>query len=149
MEEYDRPIRIHFHRDALVNAGPSGRGLCMHRDKIISPPRTFANDINNVGQIVGFTQETGCCTGYLYEGGSFTRIISGGYIFTNPRGINDAGDIVGDFRIIPEPNAVVFISFGLCLFVAYVRARWHQKRCCQVRAYSSNQYSPVDPAVKD
>src|SRR4051794_12280113 len=56
---------------------------------------TSAEDINNVGQIVG--QFSGGLHGFLDTGGSFTQIDVPGGSFTQALGINDAGQIVGAF----------------------------------------------------
>jgi uncharacterized membrane protein len=65
---------------------------------------TFANSINNAGQIVGnFTDSANGGHGFLDTGGSFTQIDVPGATSTSAQGINGAGQIVGYF--FDGPNA--------------------------------------------
>jgi probable HAF family extracellular repeat protein len=77
---------------------------------------TFVNNINNVGQVVGFSQESGCCIGFVanLDARSFSTIIYPGSLLTQPNGINDAGVIVGRFLgPVPEPSSQLLFSLGL------------------------------------
>jgi len=67
------------------------------------PGDTAALDINNVGQIVGgFGDSTGG-HGFVDTAGSFTAFDVPGAQSTDASGINDAGLIVGTFRVLPPP----------------------------------------------
>jgi probable HAF family extracellular repeat protein len=61
--------------------------------------RTFAEGINDAGQIVGAIFDSTSLHGFLNTRGSFTQIDVPvpGAVDTLPRGINDAGQIVGYF----------------------------------------------------
>jgi hypothetical protein len=67
-----------------------------------SPIFTTAHDINNTGQIVGFAEveadEGEEIFGWLLEGEKFTRIDVPGATGTIPLGINDIGQIVGNYQ---------------------------------------------------
>ena len=54
-----------------------------------------AHDINNFGQIVGC--HALCSHGYLLSGSAFTSIDITGAVSTQASGINDAGQIVGNY----------------------------------------------------
>jgi len=56
---------------------------------------TGARDINDAAQIVG---SDNIHSGFLESGGSFTALDAPGASFTLPRGINNAGQIVGGFQ---------------------------------------------------
>jgi probable HAF family extracellular repeat protein len=60
--------------------------------------QTFAVDINNSGVIVGsyFSLIDNLNHGFEYDGTTWTTLDVPGFLnFTNPQGINDAGDVVG------------------------------------------------------
>ncbi len=60
---------------------------------------TIAVGINKMGQIVGYYDSPGARHGFLYSGGQFTTIdppLTVGYSTVN--GINDMGQIVGEYR---------------------------------------------------
>jgi probable HAF family extracellular repeat protein len=56
---------------------------------------TFANGINDLDDIVGWSTTSGFSHGFLYNGSTFTPIDYPNALITNPFGINDAGKIVG------------------------------------------------------
>jgi probable HAF family extracellular repeat protein len=59
---------------------------------------TFAEDINNLGDVVGFYSDLSGKNGYLYSGGAFSVIAYPGARQTQAVGINDQGDIVGFYQ---------------------------------------------------
>jgi probable HAF family extracellular repeat protein len=86
-----------------------------------APNNTWATDINNLDQIVGLADGTA----FLYSAGTYTLINLGGY--TEAFGINDAGQIVGDYLGGPTP-----LPTALPLFVTGLGAlgllSWRRKR---------------------
>jgi len=88
---------------------------------------TFAQGINDAGQIVGsFGNSTGG-HGFLDTGGSFTQLDVPGGGFTQAFGINGAAQIVGAFnnstgthgflatQAVPEPATLTLLSISLTL----------------------------------
>jgi uncharacterized membrane protein len=66
---------------------------------------TFANGINNQGDIVGSSNNPGTASGFLLYGGVLTSFRVPGASFTEAHGINNAGTIValtGRDRIAPD-----------------------------------------------
>jgi uncharacterized membrane protein len=89
-----------------------------------------ASDINNAGQIVGHFGDALGTHGFLDIDGNFTTLDApGGGSFTDAIGINDAGEIVGDFGVVgtgphhgfvarptsavPEPSGLAILGVGL------------------------------------
>jgi probable HAF family extracellular repeat protein len=65
-----------------------------------APESTSATGMNDRGQIVGVYEDgTGTTHGFLLIGGTFTDVDFPGADFTNCRGINNAGVIVGRYQI--------------------------------------------------
>lgn len=60
-------------------------------------PFEQANDINDQGQIVGMRLVNDRWQGVLYDSGVVTPIVFPGATVTDPKGINDRGDIVGAY----------------------------------------------------
>lgn len=61
--------------------------------------RTYLNDINNSGQVVGGCLDgNGLSTGFIYNGDSFSTLTNGTQSVTL-YGINDKGQIVGTYRL--------------------------------------------------
>ena len=79
-----------------------------------STDSTTLHGINNAGQIVGtFQDSTGRLHGFLDAGGTFSIIDMPGATYTKAFGINDAGHIVGQSSLVPEPGSLVLFSVGL------------------------------------
>jgi probable HAF family extracellular repeat protein len=57
---------------------------------------TFANDINNLGQVVGSRNSTSGYSSFLYSGGLLTDIGASLGVSNTAWSINDAGQVVGD-----------------------------------------------------
>jgi uncharacterized membrane protein len=82
---------------------------------------TVAEDINNNGQIAGYyflgPGGSGGVRGFLYDSGNYTTL--GSSISTNfvaAFGINDAGEIVGQYEPIPPiplPAALPLLATGV------------------------------------
>src|SRR5207247_9450625 len=69
---------------------------------------TQALDINDAGQVVGiYTDQNGQDHGFELSGGIFTTIEPAGATFSELNGINNLGDIVGDFSRPGEIGRVV------------------------------------------
>jgi probable HAF family extracellular repeat protein len=61
-------------------------------DDPLAPDSTFVRGINNLGQIVGYSNERG----FLYSNGSYTTLSDPlAAIYTEANGINNTGEIVG------------------------------------------------------
>jgi uncharacterized membrane protein len=93
---------------------------------------TFAEGINDSGDIVGFYSVGTAIHGFLDSGGAFTPI---DIPFADPgtssaAGINDLGQIVGaygkggqghgflaDPAVVPEPASLLLLAFALTAFV--------------------------------
>ena len=58
---------------------------------------TVANDINDVGHIVGSFTDSAGAHGFVYDGANFQVVDVPGASLTYAWGINDAGDVVGTF----------------------------------------------------
>jgi probable HAF family extracellular repeat protein len=69
---------------------------------------TFADGINDAGQIVGTNNTAGNFHGFLDIGGSFTTIDVPGAFDTGAHGINDAGQIVGNFSVGGPLSPTIF-----------------------------------------
>ena len=59
---------------------------------------TILEDVNNFGDAVGFCKGCGGKNGFLYGGGTFSKIAFPGAVATEAVGINDEGDIVGLYQ---------------------------------------------------
>ena len=60
----------------------------------------YAYDINNNGDVVGYSYINGPTSGepavgFIYRGGNYTEIIPPGWYSAQPRSINDDGEVVG------------------------------------------------------
>lgn len=72
------------------NAAPTGQWTYQNG--------TYAYDINNLGQIVGYYYDADAnAHGFLLDHGVYTELDFPGAISTQACGINDSGEIVGDF----------------------------------------------------
>jgi uncharacterized membrane protein len=67
------------------------------------PAPSLAQDINNRGQIVGYTFASGPPQGFLVEGGVTTIFTFPNAPATVAQGINNAGDIVGAYSLTGDP----------------------------------------------
>lgn len=65
--------------------------------------RSIAYDINNIGQIVGYSQNNGYWNAFLYDNGTMTNLGTLGGEQSWARGINDRGQIVGS--AMNQPNS--------------------------------------------
>lgn len=59
--------------------------------------QTLGYSINRQGDVVGFTARNGNYHGFLYSGGTFSDIIPPNATGSQANGINDQGNIVGDY----------------------------------------------------
>jgi probable HAF family extracellular repeat protein len=100
-------------------------------------PYTVLDGINNLDQIVGFYVNGGGIGGFSYSGGVYTAIDDPSAIMTNadegiaPVGINDAGQISGEFTPAagqengfiatptPEPTTLALLFVGFLGMVGY------------------------------
>lgn len=75
--------------------------------------QTFAMDINNMGQVVGFYHDAnyGLLRGFLFDGISFTNINLDAYE-TSAHGINDKGLIVGGYYLFGTNDNGGFLFNG-------------------------------------
>jgi len=75
---------------------------------------TSISDINNNGDLVGETRSDltvfGLVRGFARRGGSFAEISYPGSVLTRAYGINDAGDIVGQFQLADSINRPFLLS---------------------------------------
>ena len=106
---------------------------------------TFAEGINNSGQIVGiyYVTPTSLGQGFLDTGGSFTTINFPGGLTSGASAINDSGQILGEFggnrgylatpAAVPEPPSSLTLS--TCL-VALSGIVWCRKK----RASAGNRH---------
>jgi probable HAF family extracellular repeat protein len=58
---------------------------------------TVASGINNAGEIVGYGNDNGVYTGFVYSGGAFTYLLFPGSAETEALGVNNNGQIVGAY----------------------------------------------------
>ena len=90
--------------DAIVGESGTGDGFLLTGGSLtaLSAPwssRTVATGINDVGQIVGFTEgNTPGSHGFSYFGGAYTQLDVPGATSTLALGINNRGEIVGAYR---------------------------------------------------
>lgn len=75
---------------------------------------TSISDINNLGDLVGETRSDltvfGLIRGFARRGESFVEISYPGSVLTRAYGINDAGDIVGQFQMADSINRPFLLS---------------------------------------
>lgn len=99
---------------------------------------TQARAINDAGQIIGWYSSPGGVSGFLYVNGTYSDIIDpSAPQYTEPIGINDAGDVIGNFFdtsgvdqgfiatpsvASPEPSTFL-LAFGAAAAIALVRKR--------------------------
>jgi probable HAF family extracellular repeat protein len=104
---------------------------------------TIINGINDSGDMVGWIVKGSAGCSFVYHEGSFTCFSVPGALFTYAYGINNAGQIVGDYGFsvsaahgfiatpipesaaVPEPGALLLVAGGL---VALVRIRVARRR---------------------
>jgi probable HAF family extracellular repeat protein len=102
-----------------VEGGPNYHGY-LYSNATYSFLDFYANGINDEGTIVGTTLGG---TGVIYSGGVDTMFDIIPSTYTDPHGINDTGQIVGDYWV-PEPPtwAMLLVGFAGLGFVGYRRA---------------------------
>lgn len=124
-------------------------GGSMHDLGTLGGTISTANDINERGQIVGYSRMAGTDAGhaFIYENGvmsDLNRYASGGWTLTQAEAINENGDILGIGTLngeshtflltwsgnsggavpaIPEPGTFVLLAFGLAGLVVAKRRR--------------------------
>ncbi|MBA3961304.1 MAG: hypothetical protein H0X40_05305 [Chthoniobacterales bacterium] len=106
----------------FLNSSGATRGFIRFRDGSFSAPLVEPSDtgnftrgagINSVQTVVGdfFNVGDNSFHGYFLSGGVFTQFDFGGPFSTNVTGINDAGDFVGTFGNVTQPNQG-FVNVG-------------------------------------
>jgi probable HAF family extracellular repeat protein len=71
-------------------------------------PRTQANDINNIGQVVGGSNQNGPSFAFLYQNGTEALPLGDAW-FSEAYAINDSGQIVGSRGLPGEANVRPFV----------------------------------------
>jgi probable HAF family extracellular repeat protein len=96
---------------------------------------TFAQGINNFGDIVGNAQTANAMFGFVDQAGNFTEIAFPDALYTVIGGINDQGDIVGFYEDqsmvlhgfeaapVPEPGTLLVLAMGVSTVCAVWRGR--------------------------
>jgi probable HAF family extracellular repeat protein len=123
-----------------------------------STASTIANGINNNGQIVGYDMDDS--VGFVLSAGTFTRISVPGATWTVPRGINDQGQIVGDYEIngqtygflysggafttLTIPSAINISVSGINNNGQAVGWFWDSGHGSHAFSYSSGKYTTFD-----
>lgn len=75
---------------------------------------TIATGINDQGQIVGgYCTDITACFGFLYADGSFSTVNVPGAYYTDVNGINNKGQIVGDFTAAGAVNGFLYAGWQL------------------------------------
>jgi len=88
-----------------------------------SPGYTRPMAIDDNGQIVG-TANSGD-SGFLYSGGIFSQLAYPGATDTEANGINDSGEIVGLYIVLPNEHGFLY-SGGIFTTIDYPGAIWTQ-----------------------
>ena len=75
-----------------------GLGDRLHRSprlaSVLRAPTSYANGVNDYGQVTGYWGTLGSCYAYTYSGGTATQITTP-YAVSLGEGVNDSGQVAG------------------------------------------------------